>query len=152
MGWSLKHFRLLVYQGHDSPVRKKGISAMFDQAVTFLYTTDMDRARAFYEEMLGLECVLVQEGGCRIYRTAPHAFVGLCRAREGRESDPRGVILCLVADDVDGWAERLRARGVTFEKEPQANPDFQIYHCFLRDPDGYLIEIQRFDDPAWPKS
>jgi hypothetical protein len=26
-----------------------------------------------------------------------------------------------------------------------------IYHCFLRDPNGYLIEIQRFLDPAWPR-
>ena len=24
-----------------------------------------------------------------------------------------------------------------------------IYHCFLRDPNGYLIEIQRFLNPAW---
>jgi len=26
----------------------------------------------------------------------------------------------------------------------------RIYHCFLRDPNGYLLEIQRFLDPAWP--
>lgn len=124
---------------------------MFDQQVTFLYTADMARARAFYEEALGLDCVLVQQGGCRIYRTAPSAYLGLCTAREGRSADPTGVILCLVADDVDGWAARLKGMGIALEKEPQANPVFGIYHLFLRDPDGYLIEIQRFEDPAWPR-
>ncbi|MCR9221214.1 MAG: VOC family protein [Alphaproteobacteria bacterium] len=123
---------------------------MFDQQVTFLYTADMARARAFYEEALGLDCVLVQEGGCRIYRTAPSAYLGLCTAREGRAAHPDGVILCLVVDDVDGWAARLEAKGIALEKAPQANPAFDIYHLFLRDPDGYLIEIQRFEDPAWP--
>ncbi|OQY24133.1 MAG: hypothetical protein DRJ03_06405 [Chloroflexi bacterium] len=29
------------------------------------------------------------------------------------------------------------------------NPRYNIYHCFLRDPNGYLIEIQRFLDSAW---
>jgi catechol 2,3-dioxygenase-like lactoylglutathione lyase family enzyme len=47
---------------------------------------------------------------------------------------------------VDGWYEHLSARGVAFEKPPQINPQYRIYHCFLRDPDGYLIEIQRFLD------
>jgi len=23
------------------------------------------------------------------------------------------------------------------------------FYCFLRDPNGYLIEIQRFEDPRW---
>jgi catechol 2,3-dioxygenase-like lactoylglutathione lyase family enzyme len=124
--------------------------ALFDQQVTFLYTADMERSRRFYEGALGLECVLVQEGGCRIYRTAPDAFLGICTAREGRESEPKGVILCLVAQDVEGWAAHLKARGLELEKEPQANPDFAITHLFVRDPDGYLVEIQRFEDPAWP--
>jgi hypothetical protein len=31
---------------------------------------------------------------------------------------------------------------------PPAHSDtYRIYHCFLRDPNGYLVEFQRFDDP-----
>ena len=124
--------------------------ALFEQQVTFLYTADMDRARRFYEGVIGLECVLVQDGGCRIYRTGRDSFLGLCRAREGRAADPKGVIVCLVDQDVEGWARRLKEKGATLEKEPSHNPDFAITHLFLRDPDGYLIEIQRFEDPRWP--
>ena len=40
---------------------------------------------------------------------------------------------------------------VAFETPPSANAEYNIYHCFLRDPDGYQIEIQRFDSPSWPK-
>jgi catechol 2,3-dioxygenase-like lactoylglutathione lyase family enzyme len=54
-----------------------------------------------------------------------------------------------VRDDVDAYCEELTGRGVELEKPPTANERFSIYHAFLRDPDGYLIEVQRFDDPRW---
>ena len=50
---------------------------------------------------------------------------------------------------MDGWHRRLAARGVRFEKAPALNPEYRIYHCFLRAPNGYLLEIQRFEDPRW---
>jgi catechol 2,3-dioxygenase-like lactoylglutathione lyase family enzyme len=118
----------------------------FDSQITFCYTRDLDGTARFYEEHFGLPLVLDQ-GGCRIYRVAERAYVGFC----GRETAPRpaGVILTFVTDDVDGWFDRLSDSGVLFEKEPAFNPDYRIYHCFLRDPNGYLIEIQRFEDPRW---
>ena len=124
---------------------------MFDQQVTFLYCRDLGASRAFYEDLLGLSLVLDQ-GGCRIYRIGKDSFLGICQVREGRSVAPDGVIVTFVTDDVDGWYERLAAKGVSFEKTPQSYAEFRIYHCFLRDPDGYLLEIQRFDDPAWPKA
>jgi hypothetical protein len=36
---------------------------------------------------------------------------------------------------------------IRFEKPPAANPRYNIYHCFLRDPNGYLLEIRRFLHP-----
>ena len=36
-------------------------------------------------------------------------------------------------------------------RPPAHNPRFGIYHLFLRDPDGHLVEIQRFDDADWAK-
>jgi hypothetical protein len=46
----------------------------------------------------------------------------------------------------------LKARGVALEAPPATKETFNIYHFFLRNPDGYLIEVQRFLDPAWPAS
>lgn len=120
----------------------------FDQLVTFLYSADLAQTAAFYEQTLGLPLVLDQ-GACRIYRVRGDAFLGFC-ARDDAPRNPQGVILTLVSQDVDGWYERLCGQGMAFEKPPAHNPKFNIYHCFLRDPNGYLIEIQTFLDPAWP--
>ncbi|WP_334780974.1 VOC family protein [Nostoc sp.] len=50
-----------------------------------------------------------------------------------------------IEQQVDEWFEYLRERSVEFEKPPTLNEKYNIYHCFLRDPSGYLIEIQRFE-------
>lgn len=118
----------------------------FEQQVTFLYTTDLAATSYFYEKLIGLPLALDQ-GACRIYQVSADGFLGFCE-REG--ATPSGVIVTFVTQDVDGWYERLSARGVAFEKAPTFNPLYNIYHCFLRDPNGYLLEIQRFHDPAWP--
>jgi catechol 2,3-dioxygenase-like lactoylglutathione lyase family enzyme len=120
--------------------------ASIDAQITFCYTRDLASTARFYEEVIGLPLVLDQ-GGCRIYRTTGEAYIGFCERDTAQE--PRGVILTLVANDVDGWHALLVERGIEFEKPPAHNPEYRIYHCFLRDPNGYLIEIQRFDDAGW---
>jgi catechol 2,3-dioxygenase-like lactoylglutathione lyase family enzyme len=117
------------------------------QQITFLQVDDLERTDHFYSDLLGLDLVLDQ-GACRIYRVGADAFVGFCDHRSG--PSPDGVILTLVRDDVDAYCEQLREAGVEFESGPKDNEKFQIRQAFLRDPDGYLVEIQRFDDPDWP--
>jgi catechol 2,3-dioxygenase-like lactoylglutathione lyase family enzyme len=119
-----------------------------EQQITFLYTRDLAATAVFYEEKLGLALVLDQ-GSCRIYRVSAGAFVGFCQRAEAPEQ-PAGLIFTLVTADVDGWYAHLQEKGVKLEKPPAVNPQYNIYHFFLRDPNGYLIEIQRFLDPNWP--
>ena len=114
----------------------------FDAQITFLYVADLSRSADFYGGALDLELVRDQ-GACLIYRAAGRGYLGLC---SHRPPDPGGVIVTLVADDVDGWAERLRAAGHEVDG-PAANERFALYHLFVRDPDGHLVEIQRFDEP-----
>jgi catechol 2,3-dioxygenase-like lactoylglutathione lyase family enzyme len=117
-----------------------------DQAITFLYTDDLEASAKFYEDLLGLELSLDQ-GSCRIYRLAGAAHLGLCEREEAPAPD--GIIVTLVTEDVDGAHADLVERGASFEKSPQRNDEYDIYHCMLRDPNGYLVEIQRFEDPEW---
>jgi len=117
-----------------------------DSQITFLATQDLPATADFYERLLGLELALDQ-GTYRIYSTREGAFIGFC---EGKGTPrPDAIILTLVSRDVDGWYETLRAKGVEFEKRPTHNPEYKIYHCMFRDPNGYLIEIQRFEDSRW---
>ncbi len=117
-----------------------------DSHIVFLATGNLQLTAAFYEKTIGLTLALDQ-GKCKIYQVAQAAFLGFCAKDEipARE----GVIVTLVTRDVDEWYEQLQAKGVKFEKAPAYNPEYKIYHCFLRDPNGYQVEIQRFEDPRW---
>jgi len=118
-----------------------------DQQVTFLYTRNLPASAHFYETVMGLSLVLDQ-GGCRIYRISSDGFLGICHSDDAEQ--PQGIIITIATHQVDQWYRYLSEQGVTFEKPPAHNPDYNIYHCFLRDPNGYLLEIQQFLDPAWP--
>jgi catechol 2,3-dioxygenase-like lactoylglutathione lyase family enzyme len=119
----------------------------FDQQVTFLLVSDLERSTQFYRDLLGLELVLDQ-GDCRIFGVTNTAFVGVCERTE--RGDPGSILLTLVTDDVDGQHQSLIGAGAVCEKPPQHNKKYAVYHAFYRDPDGYLVEIQQFLDPAWP--
>ena len=121
----------------------------FDDQMTFIYTQELERSTAFYIEILELPLVL-EQANCNVFRVSDNGFLGVCSRPEAPKPD--GVIVTFVTDDVDGWYEKLKQRGVEFEKTPQNNKKYEIYHCFFRDPDGYLLEIQRFQDPNWSKS
>lgn len=116
----------------------------FDQQVTFLYTRDLAASAQFYETALGLPLALDQ-GLCRIYRAGRGAFLGICTRADAPPGSQSAIIVTLVTPDVDGWYDRLTAAGIAIERPPAHNPTYHIYHFFLRDPAGYLIEIQRFD-------
>jgi catechol 2,3-dioxygenase-like lactoylglutathione lyase family enzyme len=118
----------------------------FDAQITFLYTRDLEGTARFYEETLGLSLKLDQ-GSCRIYQVSPDGYLGFCRRDDAPEGASEQVIVTLVTPRVDEWYQRLSQRGIAFEKPPAENPRYNIYHCFLRDPNGYLIEIQRFVHP-----
>ena len=120
----------------------------FDQFVSFIYCDDLDAVSDFYGRILGLPMVLDQ-GPCRIFRVAGDGFLGVC-TRMDRPTERNGIILTLVSDDVDGWYRHLKDCGLAIEKTPQLYEKFNIYHLFVRDPAGYLVEIQEFKDPAWP--
>ncbi len=117
-------------------------SPHFDSQITFIYGADLRQSAHFYGTVLGLELVRDQ-GACLIYQVRAGAYLGICSHRPPLAG---GMIITLVTDDVDGWAERLRVAGLEVEG-PAANPRFALYHCFVHDPDGHLVEIQRFDDP-----
>lgn len=124
---------------------------LIDQQITFLYTPDLANVVSFYEQILGLEMVLDQ-GTCRIFRITQQSFIGVCQRDDvaGDIGHTSRVIVTLVTRAVDDWYYYLHGQGVVFEKAPELNPSYNIYHCFLRDPNGYLIEIQQFLDPSWP--
>lgn len=82
------------------------------QAITKLPAQDLDRARAFYRDRLGLTPVEEREGGLR-YRCATGEFhVFLSAGSASDESTQLG----FEVEDIDAVVADLRARGVVFEE------------------------------------
>lgn len=119
--------------------------------VTWVYTNDLSDTARFYADTLGFEMALDQ-GLCRIFRAAPHAFVGVCQVRPGRWVEPKGVVVTFVLPDaeaVDATYARLVAAGAEPESPPFHSAQFNVRAFFVLDPNGYRLEFQAFLDPKW---
>jgi predicted enzyme related to lactoylglutathione lyase len=121
-----------------------GVPAL-DAAITFLEVADLERSDRFYAEDLGLSLVLDQ-GECRIYRLSGDAYLGMC---ERKDPAPSKVIVTLVTDDVTGWHTRLVDAGAEVDGPPRDNENYRIQQFFATDPDGHVLEVQRFWDEGW---
>lgn len=113
--------------------------------ITFLPTADLEATHAFYAGVVGLSLVRDQ-GLCRIYRTAPGAHLGFCD-RGYAVPDGVRVVLTLLVDDVEGAYDAVCAAGAEPVSAPAHSARFRCTSCFFRDPNGYLVELQRFDEP-----
>ena len=116
--------------------------------ITFLFVADLEASHRFYAEALDLP-IQVDQGDCRIYRINGGAFLGICERPDRVGARGTGLIVTIVTDDVTGTHERLVASGVAVEHPPVHSDEYHITHAFYRDPDGHLVEVQRFDDPDW---
>ncbi|MEM6428972.1 MAG: VOC family protein [Deinococcota bacterium] len=113
--------------------------------VMFLPTDNLDAVSNFYETLLGLPLVRDQ-GLCRIFQTAPGAYIGFCNREYTIPTDYR-VVITLLIDDVDGAYKVLKSQGIETENSPELSEQFNVYQFFVRDPNGYLVEVQRFNEP-----
>lgn len=115
------------------------------QQITFLYAHNLAETRQFYADLMGLPLARDQ-ASCLIFKVTQDAYLGFC---EHIEPIPPGrkVILTLVSEDVDGWYAALTTNKQDLIDPPRYNPQYHIYHFFISDPNGYWIEIQRFDQP-----
>ena len=57
------------------------------------------------------------------------------------------MLITFCVDDVPGWYEYLRGKGVKILREMQNRPDNQVRCFFFEGPGGYSFEIQEFLNP-----
>jgi lactoylglutathione lyase len=108
---------------------------------------DVDRSVAFYEK-LGFEELRrmpIRDEAINVFMGLPGDGARLeLTYNHGVDSYDLGTgynHIAVTVDDLDGTLERLAADGIQPEKPPYQVREGGSRLCFVRDPDGYRIEI-----------
>lgn len=113
--------------------------------LVFFYYKDLSKAVNFYENTLGLPCVL-DYGFAKICRISQTSYVGLVDEAEGMHSasEPKTVTLSFITDQVDSWYGYLISQGVSIHSPLKDSNRIPIRGFVAMDPEGYLLEFESF--------
>jgi catechol 2,3-dioxygenase-like lactoylglutathione lyase family enzyme len=106
--------------------------------VSNVATPDVDKASAFYKDVLGLE-VLMDLGWIRTYGSSAKMTVQVSVMSEGGSGTPVPD-LSIEVDDLDQALARVRKAGIAIEYGPATEP-WGVRRFFVRDPFGKLVNI-----------
>jgi len=112
----------------------------------FFYYRDLNRATAFYRDTLGLELVADYDMA-RIFRVAEESYLILVDATKGMHTadEPKSVALALLTDQLEEWHAYLGTRGIAPGRPFAARPGSAHDGFVVKDPEGYLLEFERFN-------
>ena len=118
---------------------------------TVLYATDLEAARTFYRDVLGLR--EVEDG---VFRLDDDGVLLLFdpteSSRPGRvvpSHGPTGAVhLAFEVESLDGWLERLADHGVALEQDKEWTRG-GARSLYVRDPAGNSVELVEGD--LWPR-
>jgi len=117
--------------------------------VAILPVVDIERARAFYEETLGLQAIDVDDGV--IYECGQGTQLALYQRDTPTKADHTAV--AWVVDNIEEAAQALREKGVVFEQYdmPGIKTDEReiatmetIKQAWFKDPGGNILTIAEF--------
>lgn len=101
-------------------------------------TRDIGLAKAFYQDVLGLE-LLMDHQWIQTFGSNAQAAVQISFASEGGSGTPVPD-LSVEVDDLDEALERMKAAGIPIEYGPVDEP-WGVCRFYVRDPFGRLINI-----------
>jgi predicted enzyme related to lactoylglutathione lyase len=126
-------------------------------AAHFLTVKDQAKSKAFYAAVLG-GTVVQEENPC--YVKLANLWI-ILNSGGGptpdkpevwleTPQDPKRVssFLNLRVADIQACYSQWKAKGTVFLTEPLPNPDGQEKRCYMRDPDGYIIEVGQYTQAA----
>jgi predicted enzyme related to lactoylglutathione lyase len=108
------------------------------------YSEDLDRARAFYRDVLGLPLLLDEGHVIHFDAGTVRLAIHRCPPGEGREA--REGFLVFGVDDIAAAYEDLRKRGAVFLGAPAQRPYGRV--AYLHDPEGHEIGLLEEPHPG----
>lgn len=111
----------------------------------YYWTTDMDRAVKFYEDVVGLR-LLRRDGASWAEFEGGPVRLALHGSVEGHPVEAGGATAVFAVDDLDAARAELEDRGVEFGHAAEIG-DWARYATF-RDPDGNTVQIIEYRKEA----
>src|SRR5262249_18999748 len=122
-----------------------------------IIVADVARSTKFYRDVLGAE--VLREGEPTLLRLGnlwltinvgggPTDDKPDVTATPPTHPNDLSIFLNLRVNDIKRFYERWRSRGATFVTEPKVHAS--ELRCYMRDPDGYLIEVGQTTFTATP--
>jgi methylmalonyl-CoA/ethylmalonyl-CoA epimerase len=124
----------MTYQSH-TPASQVQFEKIGQIAIS---VTDLERARAFYRDTLGMRFLFDAGTMCFFQCGDVRLLIGTAEKAEPRG----GTILYFKVEDIHGVYAALEQRGVEFVQKPHLvakMPDHDLWMAFLKDPDGNVI-------------
>ena len=118
--------------------------------ITFLYFNDLEAAKPFFEEVLGLEKAY-DPGWAAVYRLRDKAFLGAVDNHRGsiQVTSTDSVLISLTVDNIEEVHESLKgSRGVEGLSEIKQVKDLALKSFFFTGPEGYHFEVEQFTSGA----
>jgi catechol 2,3-dioxygenase-like lactoylglutathione lyase family enzyme len=123
---------------------------------TRLLVSDFAASFRFYRDVLGFTATFGSEedvyadfdtggsiGIALFQRELMAQAVGTTRLPAADSGDQDAFVLVFSVPDVDAACAQIKAKGVRFVTEPHDRSEWGIRTAHLRDPDGFLIEINQ---------
>ena len=118
--------------------------------ITFLQFNDLEAAKQFFEEVLGLEKAY-DPGWAAVYRLRDKAFLGAVDNHSGsiQVTSTDSVLISLTVDNIEEVHESLKgSRGVEGLSEIKQVKDLALKSFFFTGPEGYHFEVEQFTSGA----
>ena len=118
--------------------------------IIFLYFNDLEAAKPFFEEVLGLEKAY-DPGWAAVYRLRDKAFLGAVDNHSGsiQVTSTDSVLISLTVDNIEEVHESLKgSRGVEGLSEIKQVKDLALKSFFFTGPEGYHFEVEQFTSGA----
>ena len=103
--------------------------------------TDMARARAFYEDVLGMKLAEQMMGGKWIEYSVGDDTLAIANVGDEWIPSDQGTGAALEVEDFENAIQRLKDRGVRFAAEPFETPCCHM--AVVQDPDGNKLIIHK---------
>lgn len=113
-----------------------------------LVVDDLDAARRFYGEVLGLEPIDAGDDWVQFDMGEHRIFELLRRDPEQAQYDRARFQPGFEVGDIHRARERLVASGARQVTEIEGGPEHGGYWCYFRDPEGHVFEISQSTPPV----